>query len=411
MRIILLSLLPLVVFAQDLQTLITAVENSNQMLKSTKLNTDASAKNIESQKSNSYPTLDIGTAYTTIDKVSAFEAGNHLRVYAKAGIDIFDGFKNRNLVKQKKREYQANQHDLYYYKETLLLDVIQDYFNIKSAEASLSALQKKSKQLQADLKRITRFKAAELATQDEIDKLQSTYDANLYDIETQKLNIQTLKEYLSLKTDLHIDNLKESHLIMPQTLTYHPSNALLALQKQAEALGAAAKARNAIYYPNLRLEDTYAYNDYSRDDGSSAIGLERIDKQNTLSLSANMRLFDNGTIKKQKQAIQIQKQALLEQINYKKKEEQVAFNLALVSLKSTQTNIKSTKSAYKAAQSTFKSIKAKFNAGIVDNVTYLDALTQMTNTNALYQKSLNDLEIAKANYYFRAGKNLKDFIQ
>jgi hypothetical protein len=44
-------------------------------------------------------------------------------------------------------------------------------------------------------------------------------------------------------------------------------------------------------------------------------------------------------------------------------------------------------------------------------VTYLDALSQKTASIARYQKSLNDYEIAKANYYFATNKNIKDFIK
>jgi len=56
-------------------------------------------------------------------------------------------------------------------------------------------------------------------------------------------------------------------------------------------------------------------------------------------------------------------------------------------------------------------IKAKFNAGIVDQVTYLDALSEKTASEARFEKAHNDFEIAKANYYFASNNNIKEFIK
>ena len=61
--------------------------------------------------------------------------------------------------------------------------------------------------------------------------------------------------------------------------------------------------------------------------------------------------------------------------------------------------------------STFASISKKFNAGTVDNIAYLDALSVKTNAKAQYETALNNLQIAYAKYYFYANKNIEDFIK
>jgi len=48
---------------------------------------------------------------------------------------------------------------------------------------------------------------------------------------------------------------------------------------------------------------------------------------------------------------------------------------------------------------------------LVDNIVYLDALSIKTNATALYTKSLNDLEVAYAIYYYYAGQKIKEFIK
>jgi outer membrane protein TolC len=59
-----------------------------------------------------------------------------------------------------------------------------------------------------------------------------------------------------------------------------------------------------------------------------------------------------------------------------------------------------------------KTITQKYNAGIVDNVAYLDALSSKTQVQAMYKKALNDLEIAYAiYYYYYNNKNIEEFLQ
>ncbi len=410
-KIVLALSVPAWIYAHSLSALIESALETNQMIKASEYTQQARAQELDSQKSSYYPTLDVGAAYISLDKHISFQAGNTLNIYAKAGVDLFDGFRKSAQVDQKKNVYNASKYDLHYAQKTLTLDIVKDFFNIKSMEASSEALMEKSKQLQADIKKIKKFREAGLAPQDYVDKLRSAYDANNYALESLKLTIKTVQNYLSLKSGMDINSLEEATLENPQNLAYKPSEAIKSMQEKASSIEAAAKATDATYYPNVRLEDTYGYYDYSRNDGLKKLGIDEIDKQNKIALMANMRLFDNGTIKKQKQALKLQKKALQEQIHFQIKQEKIRYNLARQALKTAKLNIKSAMSAKKAALSVYKSIKAKFDAGIVDQVTYLDALSQKTASQARVQKAKNDFEIAKANYYFSSNKNIKDYIK
>jgi outer membrane protein TolC len=411
MKKLLLLILPIFIYSDSLILLIDSAKSSNYLLKASALNVAAKKKELDSQQSSYYPTIDVGTAYMSFDEVSPFQAGNTLNVYAKAGVDLFDGYRKESLIKQKKDLFEASQYDLIYAQKALTLEIIQDFFNIKSLQETQKALKEKSNQLKADIKKIKKFRSAGLASQDYVDKLQSSYDANSYDLESLKLNIKTIKNYLTLKTGREIKTLENASLVNPKNLKFIPSELIKSLEKQADALEAVAKATNALYYPNVRLEDTYSYYDYSRDDGLKDMGIEQVKNQNKIALVAQMRLYDNGVNKRQKEAIYLKKQALQEQINHQLLEEKIRYKLAIDRLKTASINIQSAKSAFNSAKSAYKTIKAKFDAGIVDQVTYLDSLSQKTASIARYKKSLNDYEIAKANYYFRSNKNIKGFIK
>lgn len=411
MKPLVLFCLPALLFAVDLSTLIQSAHDTNEQLHSAKLTADAKEKALNAQESDYFPTVDIGAAYNSVDDKTIMEPGATTSAYAKAGLDLFNGFRTKHQVAQKESEYVASRYDLGNTKRSLSLDIVTDFYNIKSAEAALTALEEKSKQLEADLTRMQKFKSAGLATQDDIDKLKAEFESNNYILESQALSIRSLYRYLSLKTGINAEHLDNASILTVENLVYTPSDTLLSLKSQADALASAAKATTSGYYPNIRVEDTYAYMDYARDNGIKAFGIERVEKQNTLSLTANMRLFDYAKASKQKQTIKLERQALLSQISHQEKQEKIRYELSLDALKTAQANIQSAQSAMVAAESTYKSIKAKFDAGIVDNVTYLDALSQKANTTALYQKSLNDLEIAKANCYYSAGKTIKEQIQ
>lgn len=87
------------------------------------------------------------------------------------------------------------------------------------------------------------------------------------------------------------------------------------------------------------------------------------------------------------------------------------FKLAGKSLETTRTKYKSAKSGLKAATSTYSVLKQKFEVGLVDNIAYLDSLTQKTLAQARYKETLYDYEISKSIYYYYAGKDPKEFIQ
>ena len=103
--------------------------------------------------------------------------------------------------------------------------------------------------------------------------------------------------------------------------------------------------------------------------------------------------------------------ALENQIIYKTKEQKMLFNIAKSRIKTLKAKIKSAKSALKSALSTYKTIKSKYEARLVDNVAYLDALSVKTEAKSRYESSLNELEIAYAIFYYYAGKDPKEFIK
>jgi outer membrane protein TolC len=180
------------------------------------------------------------------------------------------------------------------------------------------------------------------------------------------------------------------------------------LISQKDALVSGANSVDSIYFPQIKLEDTYSLYGYNRVDDLHPKG---VDTENKLLVSLNMRLFDMGHITKAKEAIIINSQAINSQVAYFKKFQKMEYDVAMSRIKTAKIKIKSASSALLSATSAFNTITKKYNARIVDNVVYLDALASKTAAKAQYEKSLNDLEVAYAIYYYYAGKNIEEFLE
>ncbi len=405
---ILFLIIPIFIYAQNLKSLLEYANQNNYLVVSKTLTQKAKNKNIESRESAYYPTVDLGAFYQSVNEKTPMQAGDISSGYAKVSFDLYDGGKKSALLSQSKNEYKASTFDSEYLKKSLSLQIVQEFFNIKSLKASLIAREEAQKSLGEQLRRIQRFFSAKLATKDDVDRLQAAYDTNIYDMESIKLQIATLKKSLELKVSKPIETFDNSTFKEFKEYEMQLIDSVKSLISQKDALVDGADSLNSVYYPQIKVEDTYSVNRYDRIDTLHPKGL---DNQNKLILSLNLRLYDNATIGKSKEALMINSQALNSQISYSKKEQQMQYELAKVRIQTSAIKIKSASSALISASSAFETISKKYEVGIVDNVVYLDALSSKTNAKALYETSLNDLEIAYAIYYYYAGKNIGDFLQ
>jgi outer membrane protein TolC len=220
-----------------------------------------------------------------------------------------------------------------------------------------------------------------------------------------------LKKSLELKVGKPINTLEISKFQKSFSQKKIQLDTISAMQYNKQALQKASKSLGSAYYPHIRIEDSYSFFGYDDKPLFAGEPIPLLDKQNTLMATLNVHLFDAGVIQKQKEALLLQAQELNEQIIYKTKEQKMAIALALKRIETVGLKIKSSRSALKSARSALETITQKYNAGIVDNVVYLDALSSKTEAKALYEKALNDLEVAYAFYYYYTGKNIEEYIQ
>jgi len=412
MRRFLLLLLPALLFGTDLKILLEAAKQNNNLLKASQMEVTSKEKELSSAQKNYYPTVDANLFYERDDEATPFYPGTTYGATAKISFDIYDGGKKSYTEKQKQSELQSKQFIYKENRKSILLSITKNFYNLKSLYASLDAREEASKAVQAQLQRVKQFYAANLATSDDVDRLQSAYDRNIYAIESLKFQIFSLKKRVELQAGTKItkpDNSKFQKSINREKYTLLDS--IEALRYNKKALQNLSRTIESDYYPNIKIADSYTLFGYADKPYFAGQPIPLLDTQNRLMATLTVRLFDFGRIAEQKEALQLQADALNEKIIYQSKEQKMQLELARKRIMTTQLKIKSSKSALKAASSALTTITQKYQAGIVDNVTYLDALSSKTEAKALYEKSLNDLEIAYAIYYYYNAKNLEEYLQ
>jgi outer membrane protein TolC len=403
-------LLPALLFCDDLKSLLEFAKNSNNIITASKITKQSKLQEVEASKSDYYPTIDAGAFYQRYDEKNVFASGTTYGAFATLGVDIYDGGKKSNTLKQKENELSSSEYEYRDTFKSISLAIVEDFYNIRSFTSLLQSREEASKVLKAQLDRMQKFYEAKMATSDDVDRLQAAYDKNIYAIESLKFQILSLKKALELKVGKEIKQLDNSKFKKIDDKG-DELDKIKALRASKNSILSASETIDSYYYPQIRVEDTYTFYGYEDEPSLGGRAIEQLDSQNKLMATLNLRVIDFGVMGEKKEALRLHAKALNEQILYKAKEQKMHIELAKERIKTAKLNIKSSKSALKASQSAFETITQKYNASIVDNVAYLDALSSKTDSQATYEKSLNDLELAYAIYYYYNAKDLGEYLK
>jgi len=412
MNKILLLLIPAFIYAESLKELINGALIHNDLIIAKHLNENSKSKELSAQKSSYFPTVNLGAFYKRDDAPNPLQPRDTYSGFAKFNLNIYNGGRTSANIKSAKNSLISSKYDKQATKKSITLSITKYFFNIKSLQALLKAKIEEQKSLQAQLNRVKQFYAVQLATKDDVDRLQASFDTNIYDMQSIKFQILSMKKLLQLQTGLKISSLDNSTFKKEKLNNYRLLDSTKSILFKEKAIKESSNKIDSFYYPNINLEDKYALYAYDKENPEAKLfGASPLNKQNTLLLTLNFVLFDYAQLKKEKEAVLLKAQELGSNIIYKNKEQKIQYELAKARIRTNKLKIKSAKSALKAATSAYKTIEQKYNAGIVDYVVYLDALTKKTDAKSLYESSLNDLEIAYATYYYYSGNKIEDYLQ
>ncbi|MFA6788404.1 MAG: TolC family protein [Arcobacteraceae bacterium] len=401
-------LMPLFLWSQNLEELVS-LSIQNRLVESSQNSLESIQKEYESVQSGYLPKLDVGANYSTTNKETASVADKSSTAYASINYKLYDGGKKYDVYKSYESTIKSNQESHEALKNEIALNVTNYYFNYLSYIAAKDAKQKEIEQLQSQHSRLGNFLAVGSTTEDELEKIISRVEIANVDLHEIELNIQTILHNLEYIVGQKVvidsgSSLQELEAATKEALRYD----IKALEYDLQTLLSNAKSEKSGYLPTVTLDNTYSY--YDKEFKNSTFNTN-LDEQNIFSVNLKWNIFSFGETQNKYESKYKQYLSLKSKYEYEKNRANVDLQLALKAYDISKMKLQSAQLGLKAANSTFELVKSQYENGLVDNVAFLESLSEKYSALSVLEKSKNDLEIKKAYIIFHSGNNLIGYIQ
>lgn len=402
-------LVPIFLYSQNLEELVN-LTIENRLVESSKQNLDALKDEYKSVQRGYLPKLDAGASYSINEHEYPNNPKKRANAYGSLNYLLYDGGKKYDIYDGYETNIKSGEKSLDALKNNLSLTVIQYYFDYLSLEAKKDAKQKEIEQLTAQEDRIGRFYNAGTTTEDELQKIVSRLQNAIVELQEIELNIITITHNLEYITGTQVSITDGSKLEdINNLIQKSPRFDIQALDFVTQSKQSVAQAQKSGYYPTITLDNTFNYydNNYDRKINDTDIN----NHQNVASANMKWNLFSFGQTKYQYESKQKEYLASRSNFEYEKNKADVDLQLALKSYNIAKAKIKSTEATLKAAQSAYEIIKSKFENGLIDNVAFLQSLTEKYDAISQHKKAINDLEVKKATIIYHSGEKLQEYIR
>lgn len=401
-------LVPIFLYSQNLEELVN-LTIENRLVESSKQNLDALKDEYKSVQRGYLPKLDAGASYSINEHEYPNNPKKRANAYGSINYMLYDGGKKYDIYDGYETNIKSGEKSLDALKNNLSLTVIQYYFDYLSLEAKKDAKQKEIEQLTAQEDRIGRFYNAGTTTEDELQKIVSRLQNAIVELQEIELNIITITHNLEYITGTQVSITDGSKLEdINNLIQKNPRFDIQALDFVTQSKQSVAQAQKSGYYPTITLDNTFNYYDNNYD---KFIDTDSNNHQNVASANMKWNLFSFGQTKYQYESKQKEYLASRSNFEYEKNKADVDLQLALKSYNIAKAKIKSTEATLKAAQSAYEIIKSKFENGLIDNVAFLQSLTEKFDAISQHKKAINDLEVKKATIIYHSGEKLQEYIR
>jgi len=402
-------LVPIFLYSQNLEELVN-LTIENRLVESSKQNLDALKDEYKSVQRGYLPKLDAGASYSINEHEYPNNPKKRANAYGSINYMLYDGGKKYDIYDGYETNIKSGEKSLDALKNNLSLTVIQYYFDYLSLEAKKDAKQKEIEQLTAQEDRIGRFYNAGTTTEDELQKIVSRLQNAIVELQEIELNIITITHNLEYITGTQVSITDGSKLEdINNLIQKNPRFDIQALDFVTQSKQSVAQAQKSGYYPTVTLDNTFNYYDSNYDRKINDTDINN--HQNIASANMKWNLFSFGQTKYQYESKQKEYLASRSNFEYEKNKADVDLQLALKSYNIAKAKIKSTEATLKAAQSAYEIIKSKFENGLIDNVAFLQSLTEKYDAISQHKKAINDLEVKKATIIYHSGEKLQEYIR
>ena len=399
--------LPLFLYSYTLEELVE-VSHQNRVIEAATHGVHAKEKVYESTKSSYLPTVEIGGTYQNTYEETPATAKNSLRAQASLRYTIYDGGKRGALYEQLLTGDDAQKENLEALKNTISLDVTRLYFEYLSLNADKEATHQEITQLQAELERLEMFYKTGAVTRDEVDKIDSRLKSANVALHEIELAIQTVVHTLEYYTVQEVKSIEAgSSLQLPEVHAGEVRPDIKALELEAQSVMYEAQTKKSANYPSIFFDNTWSYTKYYFDVEPTTRFL--VNNQNIATLNVAWNILDFGATEKSYEAKQYEYLSKKASLEHEKNKAEVDYRLAKKAYEIAKLKIEATKATLDATSATYELIKLKYQNGTIDNVAYLQALSEKYDAQRGYERAKNDLEVKKAEVLFHGGQTIKEF--
>lgn len=400
-------LTPLFLYSQNLEELVN-LSIQNKLVDSSIQNLDSIKDEYKSVKSGYLPSLDVGAGHSITDNETASLAKNSSKAYASLNYVLYDGGKKSDIYDSYEATIKSADESVLALKNEIALNVINYYYDYLSNISKKEAKIKEIEQLDSQLQRLSRFLDAGTTTEDEVQKIISRLENAKVVLQEIELNMQTIVHNLEYITGQEVNiqsgsSISEFKNDNEKDLRFDLKSIEFDLQTKL----ANSRSEKSAYLPTITLDNTYTYYDNNYE-GNYSNDLEH---QNILSANLKWNLFSFGKTKYKYESKYKEYLSEKSKFEYEKNKADTDLKLALKAYDISKLKIKSAEANVKAADATFDVIKSKYENGLIDNVAFLESLSEKSDALSQLKTSQNELEIKKANIIYHSGKKLQEYIK
>ena len=405
-KLIFLYLFPLFSFAGNLDQLLNFAEQ-NKKVEASRYTLEASKEKEYATKSGYLPNLSLGANQTFNQEKNISTPEKSTTGFATLAFTVYDGGKREASFEQQQALVKSATFSLASIQNNISLDVIYYYYNYLSTSSSKESTLQKMEQLEAERYRLEKFLSVGSITADELQKIVSSIEQTKVDLLTLDNTLNNISNTLEYLTGQEVIVEKGSTLVFKETKNEETKRLdILALEQTTQSTKAEAKIAKAPNRPTILIKDTYSQYDFDY-----PVATNNLDHQNSIQLSLEWKIFDFGSTSANAQAAYLNYLSKNSELEYEKYKAKASFKSAQNSYKTSIAKSEAAKAKLQASEMTYELIKKKFQQGIVDNVSYLDALSDKFNSNTQLQTALNEVEYQKAVLLYEMGENIKGAIQ
>ena len=406
-KFLFLSLFPLFAFSGNLNELLNLAEQ-NKQVEASRYSLEASKEKEYATKSAYMPNLTLGATQTFNQESNMFAAEKDTTGTATLAFTIYDGGKREASFEQQQALVKSATFSLASVQNNISLDVIYYYYNYLSTLANKESTLKKMEQLEAERNRLEKFLSVGAITADELQKIVSSIEQTKVDLLTLDNTLNNISNTLEYLTGEQVSVEKGSTIIYKENTNNEENKRLdiLALEESVQSNKSEIKMAKSPNLPTIALQNTYSKHDFDY-----PVATENLKEQNSVQLSMQWKIFDFASTSSNAQAAYLNYLSKNSELSYAKYKAKASFKNAQNSYKTSLAKIEAAKAKLQASEMTYELVKKKFQQGIVNNVSFLDALSDKFNSNSQLQTALNEVEYQKAVLLYEMGENIKGAIQ